>query len=241
VGRLHVGEWAAELAGTAVQLGLGFPVVGLVGDPRSPLAIHDADARLALIGLTFGALAGVVAVSPVGRRSGAHLNPAVTLAFWLRGQLHPRDLAGYAAAQTAGALVATGAFVAAWGGHARAVGDAVTMPARSVGALGGVAIEAALTASLLVVLFGCLSSPRTARFTPLAAVGALTVLIWAGARLTGASLNPARSLAPALVAGRFDALWVYFAGPALGATVAALAFGAMAPRAPLTVKLCGSG
>ena len=238
----QLAAWAAELAGTAVQLGVGFSVVALVTDPSSPLAIAPADLRLALVGLTFGVLAALVAVSPAGRRSGAHLNPAVTLAFWLRGRVRPGDLAGYAAGQTAGALVATAGFVALLGRHARAIGDAVTMPAPSVGALGGAGIEAALTFALLAVLFATLSSPETARWTPLAAVGALTVLIWAGARLTGASLNPARSLAPAIVAGRFDALWVYVAGPVLGAALAALAFGVMLPaRGPVTTKLCGSG
>src|SRR4051795_11508722 len=194
-GRLHVAEWACEFAGTATQLLRGFAVVALVAGQTSPPRILSPDLRFATIGLTFGILAALVAISPLGRRSGAHLNPAVTLGFWLRGHVHRHDLAAYAASQALGALVATGAFVLLWGQGAAEVNDAVTMPAPSVGALGAVAIESALTAILLGVLFAFLSSARSARWTPLAAVGVLTVLIWAAARLTGASFNPARSLA----------------------------------------------
>lgn len=237
---VHVVECLCEFAGTAIQLGVGFSVVALVSDRTSPARISAPDLRFAIIGLTFGILAALVAISPLGRRSGAHLNPAVTLGFWLRGHVHRHDLAAYAASQALGALVATGAFVSLWGSGAAEVNDAVTMPAASVGALGAVAIESALTAVLLGVLFAFLSSARLARWTPLAAVGALTVLIWAAARLTGASFNPARSLAPAIVAGEFGGLWIYLLAPPLGAVIAAAAFGALMPRQPmLTPKLCG--
>jgi len=237
---VHVVECLCEFAGTAIQLGVGFSVVALVSDRTSPARISAPDLRFAIIGLTFGILAALVAISPIGRRSGAHLNPAVTLGFWLRGQVHRHDLAAYAASQALGALVATSAFVSLWGSGAAEVNDAVTMPAASVGALGAVAIESALTAVLLGVLFAFLSSARLARWTPLAAVGALTVLIWAAARLTGASFNPARSLAPAIVAGEFGGLWIYLLAPPLGAVIAAAAFGALMPRQPmLTPKLCG--
>jgi aquaporin Z len=241
-GRLHVAEWACEFAGTATQLFVGFSVVALVSDQTSPTRILSPDLRFATIGLTFGILAALVAISPLGRRSGAHLNPAVTLGFWLRGHVHRHDLVAYAASQALGALVATGAFVLLWGRGAAEVNDAVTMPAPSVGALGAVAIESALTAILLGVLFAFLSSARFARWTPLGAVGALTVLIWAAARLTGASFNPARSLAPAIVAGHFGSLWIYLIAPPLGAAIAATGFGALVPRRPmLTLKMCGEG
>src|SRR2546423_4075862 len=206
---VHVVECSCEFAGTATQLFLGFSVVALVSDRASPTRISAPDLRFATIGLTFGILAALVAVSPLGRRSGAHLNPAVTLGFCVRGLVCRRDLAGYAVSQALGALVATLAFVWVWGSGADEVHGAVTTPAPAVGALGAVAIEAALTAVLLGVLIAFLSSARSARWTPLAAVGVLTVLIWAAARLTGASFNPARSLAPAIVAGQFRALWIY--------------------------------
>lgn len=239
--QIHIAEWACEFAGTAAQLFVGFSVVVLVSGHRSPLHIASPNLRFAAIGLTFGLLAALVAVSPLGRRSGAHLNPAVTLGFWLRGQVHRHDLAGYAGGQALGALAATAAFVGVWGSGASEVNDAVTVPAPAVGALGAVLIESGLTAALLCVLFAFLSSPRLARWTPLAAVGALTVLIWAAARLTGASFNPARSLAPAIVAGQFGSLWIYLVAPPLGAAVAATAFGMVPERRAPTPKLCGEG
>jgi aquaporin Z len=221
---MDVGAWAAEFAGTAFQLFSGFTVVALVSDHASAVGVRSDDLRLAIVGLTFGLLAAVVAVSPLGLRSGAHLNPAVTLAFWLRGRLAHRDLAGYAASQVLAALLATSLFVMLSGPRAAGIHDAVTMPGPAIGAAAAVAIEAGLTAALLVVLFAFLASPRMARWTPLAAAVVLALLIWGGARLTGASLNPARSLAPAIVAGDFSSLWIYLVGPPLGALVAAAAF-----------------
>jgi aquaporin Z len=219
-GGLHVAEWAAELAGTAFLFGAGFAVVAVLLSPLSPVSSLVAPVRFLLVGLTFGLLSALVAVSPPGRRSGAHLNPAVTIAFWLRGDVHRHDLAGYLAAQFAGALVGTSAFALALGPWARSIGHARTTPA-PVGAATGVAIEAALTAALLVAVFVCLSSRRLMRATPAVVAIVLTGLIWVGSPPTGASLNPARSAAPALWEGDASHLWVYFAGPLAGALLAA--------------------
>src|SRR3954449_4859562 len=96
---------SCEFAGTAAQLFLGFSVVALVSDRASPTRISAPDLRFATVGLAFGILAALVAISPIGRRSGAHLNPAVTLGFCVRGLVCGRDLAGYALSQALGALV----------------------------------------------------------------------------------------------------------------------------------------
>lgn len=234
-GGCHWGEWLAELLGTAVLFGVGFCGVAVLLSPRSPIAREVAPVRFLLVGLTFGLLSGVIAVSPLGRRSGGHLNPAVTLAFWLRGHVHRHDLAGYLAAQFAGALIGTAAFAAALGPWATSIHHARTSPA-AVGTATGVAIEAALTFGLMVTVFVSLGVPRLVHWTPVLAGIALTGLIWIGSPPTGASLNPARSLAPALIDGHLADLWVYFAGPALGATAAALLAMACGWRT-LTAKL----
>ncbi len=90
VGGWHWTEWGCELVGTAFQLFLGFSVVAVMEAPGAPgrHLIGSGGARLALIGVAFGLLAAVVATSPLGRRSGAHLNPAVTLGFFARGHTH---------------------------------------------------------------------------------------------------------------------------------------------------------
>jgi aquaporin Z len=223
------------MLGTALLFGVGFSVVAVLVSPRSPVADDVAGVRFLLVGLNFGALSGLIAVSPLGRRSGAHLNPAVTLAFWLRGQVHRDDLAGYLAAQFLGALIGTIAFAAAFGPWAASIHRARTSPA-PVGAAGGLGIEAALTFALVATIFFSLGVPRLVHWTPVLVGIALTGLIWVGSPATGASLNPARSLAPALIERTFADLWVYFAGPAIGAAAAALATMACRWRV-LTAKL----
>jgi aquaporin Z len=234
-GGRHWREWVSELLGTAILFGVGFSAVAVLVSPRSPVADHVAGVRFLLVGLTFGVLSGLIAVSPLGRRSGAHLNPAVTLAFWLRGHVHPHDLGGYFAAQFLGALVGTGLFALALGSWATSIHHARTSPA-PVGSLAGIAIEAALTLALLVTVFLALGARRLMRWTPLFAGAALTALIWVGSPPTGASLNPARSLAPAVLERQFADLWVYFAGPVAGAVAAALLTRACRLQ-PLTTKL----
>jgi glycerol uptake facilitator protein len=102
----HPLDWACEFAGTAFQLAAGFSVVALLESPRSPATpALPGWSRLVLIGIVFGVLAAAVALSPPGRRSGAHLNPAVTVGFWLRGHTPSRDVLGYVVAQVVGAFV----------------------------------------------------------------------------------------------------------------------------------------
>jgi aquaporin Z len=235
----HGIDWACELVGTAFQLFVGFGAVAVLESPRSALTTAlPGWARLVLIGIAFGVLAAAVALSPVGRRSGAHLNPAVTLGFFLRGHTRVRDLAGYAVAQVLGALVAAFGFVAAWGHWATSVHGARTAPAPGLPVWGVIAIEAALTLGLLTVVFCMVSSPRTARWTPAVVTGVLAGLIWAGAAHTGASMNPARTFAPDVATGAFPVLWAYFVGPLCGAALAAGGFALFArERRTLTAKL----
>ena len=235
----HPTDWACELVGTAFQLFVGFGTVAVLEAPQSPAtSALPGWARLVLIGVAFGALAAVVALSPLGRRSGAHLNPAVTLGFFLRKHTPWRDLLGYAAAQTAGALIAAFAFRAAWQQWAGGVHGARTAPQTGLPAWGVVGIEAALTFGLLTVVFLMVSSPRTARWTPAVVTGALAGLIWAGAAHTGASMNPARTLGPDVATGAYPVLWGYFVGPLAGASLAAVFFtAAVRHRTTLTAKL----
>jgi aquaporin Z len=238
VAGFHPLEWGAEFIGTAFQLSLGFMAVALLSVRDSPLYIQPLTPRLLAIGGVFGALAAAVATSPLGKRSGAHLNPAVTLGFFLRGHVHRHDLLGYMIAQVLGALAAAAIFTTAFGGWATEVHNAVTQPAAHISAAAAIGIEAGITGCLLFVIFNLLSSARTARWTPAVVVGVLALLILAGARYTGASMNPARSLGPATVADTWNFLWVYFIGPPLGAILAAIAFRVFLPeRRTLTAKL----
>jgi aquaporin Z len=235
----HLADWGCELLGTAFQLYVGFGVVALLEAPQGSASSElPAWSRLVLIGLAFGVLAAGVAVSPLGRRSGAHLNPAVTFGFFLRKHTPARQLVGYALSQTAGALVAAVAFRATWHAWADGVHGARTAPEPGLPAWGVIGIEAALTCGLLTVVFAMVSSPRTARWTPVAVTGVLAGLIWAGATHTGASMNPSRTLGPDVATAVYPVVWAYFLGPLAGAALAVGVFAtASRGRQTLTAKL----
>lgn len=236
----HPREWAAELAGTAILLAGGLSAICLDFAPGSPVPrlLPAASPRLLLTGLLFAGTGSLVAVSPLGRLSGAHLNPAVTFAFWLRGSVHPHDLGGYIAAQLIGAGFGASVAALAWGGAARAVGFGATVPGRGISPVLAVTVEAAMTAVLVGVILLMLSARRTARWTPVAAWLVAATLVWQGAPFTGTGLNPARSLWPDIFAGRAGTYWIYLVGPLAGAALAVLLSRlAMGARGPLTAKL----
>lgn len=235
----HPLDWACEFVGTSFQLFVGFGAVAAFESVRSPLRSDlPGGLRLVVIGAIFGLLAAGVATSPVGRRSGAHLNPAVTFGFFLRGHTTVLDSIGFALSQTAGALAAAAGFAATWRGWATTVHTARTQPASGWPGWAVAGVEAALTCGLLLTIFAMVSSPRTARWTPAVVTGVLAGLIWAGAPYTGASMNPSRTLGPDVVTALFPSLWSYLVGPLAGALAAAGLFALVArERRTLTAKL----
>jgi aquaporin Z len=237
-GGWHWAEWTCEFVGTALLLFGGLSAICLDFAPGSPVAsvVPDHSARLLITGLLFAGTGSLVAVSTLGRRSGAHLNPSVTLAFWRRGHMHPHDLAGYIVAQTAGAFAGSALVRWWWGASARAVHLGVTQPGHDIGAA-AVGVEAFMTFLLVGGILLMVSSARTARWTPLLVWILVAVLVWQGAPWTGTSLNPARSLAPALLAPLTASLWIYFVGPLAGSLLAVAAFGAVPGLETRTAKL----
>lgn len=237
-GAPHVLEWACELLGTATLVLGGLSAVVLDFATRSPVAraIPSHSVRLLLTGALFAGTGALVTISPVGRRSGAHLNPAVTLAFWCEGHLRLGDLFGYVIAQCTGSIAGVEALRLLWGGWARSVNDGLTSPGHGLGPLEAAGVEALMTAILVLTIFSFVSSPRSARWTPLGAWVVITVLVWQGAPYTGTSLNPARSLGPALWSGHWSAYWAYVVGPLAGA-LAADGLWLTTRRMTLTAKL----
>jgi aquaporin Z len=155
----------------------------------------------------------------MGAVSGAHLNPGVSVAFALRGDFPWRRVPGYIAAQFVGAVLATLLLVALLG-RQRTVG--LTVPGPGIDELTAMVWELVLTVGLVSTVLGTAS--RSQNVGPLAAIGVGSYVALAGlwgAPVTGASINTARSLGPALVLGDFTAWWVYFVGPLGGAVVAA--------------------
>lgn len=235
----HPVEWLCEYAGTALLMcgGLSAICLDFGSGSRVAAALPSVSARLLLTGALFAATGSLIALAPLGRRSGAHLNPAVTLAFRITGHVHPHDLAGYVIAQCAGAITGTLLMRLAWGGIAQSVHDGVTALGPGVGGVAGTGIEALMTGVLILTVLGCVASKRLARWTPLAVWGVVTVLVWQGAPWTGTSLNPARSLGPALLDGAWSGYPIDVAGPLLGAVAAATLVRALPFWRPLTAKL----
>ena len=166
------------------------------------------------VALTFG-LVVMAMIYAVGDVSGAHLNPAVTLGFWLARRLPGRAVAPYLASQVLGAFLASGLLRAMFPTHA-ALG--ATQPAGSVWQ--SFALEAVLTAMLMFVILAVSSGAKEKGLMAGIAVGGVIGLeaLFAGP-ICGASMNPARSLAPAVVSGNLAHLWIYLAAPLLGAAI----------------------
>jgi aquaporin Z len=223
--RRNLPLYACELVGTALMLFWGVSAVALMWGRGSPVPeIGNPALRRLITGLLFAGGATAVVYSPLGQRSGAHINPAITLAFWRLGKVPAHDVVGYVVAQFLGALLGTAAAVVAWGDLVRSVQYAATVPGDGWGWPGALIAEALITFLLAFVIFVCVNKPRIASKTGLIAGTLVALLVMIEAPVSGTSLNPARSFAPALFVPVFQHQWVYFAGPVLGALVAAAAF-----------------
>ena len=230
--------WGCELVGTGLLLLAGLSAVFMDFGRGSPVAVvlPSEGARRLLTGLLFGAAGSLIALTPLGRRSGAHLNPAVSVAFWTQRKLGVHELGRYVLAQTIGALIAVTVLRFAWGRVGLGLHLAATQPGAGVTPAAAAGIEALMTGCLILTILLMTSTVRTARFTPLATWLLVATLVWLGAPYTGTSLNPARSFAPALLAPELAHLWVYIVGP-LGGAVFASALVAASPATVLTAKL----
>jgi len=172
------------------------------------------------VGLVFG-LVIMAMVYATGHLSGAHINPAVTVAFTLTRHFPPRDAVAYVTAQVAGASAAALVLLAAWPAEPAHLG--VTVP--HVGAGTAVLYEAVLTAILMFVIMAVATDTRAVGAAAAIAIGgAIGLDAVFGGPVTGASMNPARSFGPALVSGEWDDFWVYVLGPLAGAALGALAY-----------------
>ncbi len=174
------------------------------------------------VGLIFGLIVAAM-VYALGHLSGAHLNPAVTLGFVLARHFPLRRMAVYWAAQVAGALAGALCLRALLGNVAH---EGATIPAGGGGAWQSFWMELLLTFFLMFVIMAVATDTRAVGQAAAIAVGATVGLeaLFAGP-ISGASMNPARSLGPALASWTWDAQWVYLTAPFLGAALAALLYG----------------
>lgn len=180
------------------------------------------------VALTFG-LVVMAMIYAVGDVSGAHLNPAVTAGFWLARRFPPRDVLPYLSCQVGGAFAAS-LLLRFLFGNTAALG--ATFPAGP--ASQSFVLEAVLTAILMFVILCVSTGPKEAGVMAGIAVGGVIALeaLFAGP-VCGASMNPARSLAPAVASGQARAIWVYLLAPTLGAAVAVALWRLTRGSAPL--------
>ncbi len=220
-----------EYLGEAGGLGLFMVSACLFGaflfHPGSPAAraISDGLARRLLMGLAMGLTAVGLIYSPWGRRSGAHLNPAVTLTFWRLGKIAGPDAIWYALSQMLGGVTGVLA-AAALIGPARA--DPTVRYVATVPGTGGVAMalvaEVIITFILMTAVLNASNAARWAGFTGIFAGALVATYITLEAPVSGMSMNPARTLASAVPSGIWDALWIYFLAPPIGMLLAAELF-----------------
>jgi aquaporin Z len=207
-----INKYLAELIGTLILVGLG-----TMGILATLSAGGDSTAQIVVIALAFG-LALLAGIWAVGHVSGAHFNPAVTLAMLLDRRITFGDAIGYWVAQFAGATVGSLIVLGATGDRGDVAATATTYDSLTTAAV----VEVTLTAVFVWVIMA------TTRFTrargnhaPLAIALTLVAVHLAGIPFSGSSVNPARSFAPAAVGGVFGSeLFVYIWAPLVGAIVA---------------------
>lgn len=213
----------AELVGTFILVftGTAVAVAAILQRSTAGPAFYDSLA----VALAFG-IALVVIVAAIGHVSGAHVNPAVTIGLAATNKFPWNYVPVYVGAQLLGGVLgAIGTWIA-YGSRAREVALlASTFPPEDVGDLRALVVELLIAFILVFVIISVATDDRVpAGVAPLAVGFALACGVLIAGPVTGGSMNPARTLGPALVAGHFDAIWVYIVGPIASGVLAALLY-----------------
>lgn len=223
----HWPEYLTEAGGLGLFLVSASSFAVLLFHPASPVlaTVPGVLARNALMGLAMASTSALLVHSRWGKQSGAHFNPAVTLTFYGLGKVARGDALAYVAAHFLGGIAGislSAAVLDRWIGHPE-VNYVVTRPG-PWGVESAWIAEFGMSFVLMTVVLAVSGTPRLARYTGLGAAFCIFVFVTFEAPLSGTSLNPARSLASALVAHDGTGLWIYFTAPPLGMLAAARGF-----------------
>lgn len=220
----HWPEYIMEAAGLGLFMLSAAVCTTVIEHPAFPVraAIESAVPRRVLIGLAMGLTAIALIYSPWGKRSGAHLNPAVTLTFWALGKVAGVDAVGYVLAQFVGGTI--GLIGAAFALQPYVMDPSVNYVVTVPGPAGpGVAFLAEILISfgLMLAVLTVSNRKTIARYTGLFAGCLVATYISIEAPYSGMSMNPARTFASAVAASLWEQLWIYFTAPPLGMWLAA--------------------
>ncbi|MBM3728223.1 MAG: aquaporin family protein [Acidobacteria bacterium] len=214
----HWPEYAAEAVNLGVFMVSACTFGVLLWHPASLFkALPDGVARRGAMGVLMGLTLLAIVYSRFGKRSGAHMNPAVTLTYLLLGRVERMDAAFYIACQFAGGVagVALAGFVIGGPLADPAVHFVVTRPGG--GGVGWAFVaETVISFAMMLTVLTVSNHPRLARRTPLFAAALVALYITFEAPVSGMSMNAARTLGSAAAARDFTALWLYFMAPLAG-------------------------
>ena len=225
--RLHWPEYLMEAGQMSLFMFCTCSFATLLQHPASPVRhfFVSGTARRALMGLAIGATVIALIMSPWGKRSGGHINPAMTFAFYRLGKIAPWDALFYGMAQFSGATsgVALATFLLRGAPGDGAVRYAVTAPG-VYGAAVAFAAELAISFILMITVLFVTNHDRLVRYTPYFVGSLYAVNITFETPLSGMSMNPARTFGPAAYGGYWHTLWIYLIAPTVGMLLAAAIF-----------------
>lgn len=224
-------EFFAELAGTALLLMIGLSLVILMFGNGSPIAelIPNVKMRQVITGFMFGGTGALIAISALGKVSGAHINPAVTMTFWLFKKIDSQKALVYVFAQLIGAVIGTLPLLL-WGQLGRSISFGATMPGNGYTIQQAILGEVITTFTMVTLLILFLGFRQIRSYTPALFPFLYAIMVPLEADISGISTNPARSFGPAVVSGQWDAWWIYWVGPLAGALIACIFCSRLARR-----------
>ena len=211
----------AEMAGTALLLLIGLSLVIFMFGSGSPMEqyIPSIKLRQTITGFFFGGTGALIAISPLGKESGAHMNPVVTMAFWLFNRIESRVAIVYIVAQLIGAVIGTLPLLA-WGELGRSISFGATQPGPGYSTQAALIGEVITTFTMVTLLILFLAFKETRQYTPALFPFLYAIMVPLEADISGISTNPARSFGPSVVSGIWNAWWIYWIGPFLGGLLA---------------------
>jgi aquaporin Z len=221
--------FVSELIGTALLLLCGLSLVIFMFGEGSPMLwlVLNEGWRRRITGFVFGIFGALISISAIGKESGAHINPCVTLGFFLVRKLDARTALVYVLGQLTGAVLGCVPLLA-WGSMGRSVAFGATLPGQIYPLRAVLWGEIWTTFCLITLLCVFIGFRQLRRFTPLMIPVLYAVMSYWEAPISGTSTNPARSLGPAIISGQWHGWWIYWVGPLIGTLLAILLCNALA-------------